>query len=139
MEHATQTSTTASLEEIKHRFEQWRQARPKGRSRIPAELWQAGIDLIGPTYSINKVASGLKLNHQELKHRYLAQHPDSLPTPPAKPRFVEIPCTPPVGNISEYVLEVEDGHGRKLKLTVRDEGRGLDVPALARGLWEATK
>ena len=102
------------------------------------ELWQTAIDLIGP-YSVNEVSRVLKLNHTEVKKRYEAQAaPAKIDAPPPDSRFVEFAWDAPMGRVSDCVLEVEGREGRKLKLTVRDEGAGLDVLALAKGLWEAT-
>ena len=138
MESAAQWHEIPTLEEAKRRFEHWRETRPKRKSRIPPDLWQTAIELVGP-YSLNQVARGLKLNHRDLKNRHEARHPpDGSEETTATPRFVEFPWTPPASHVSDCVLEVEGHEGRKLKLTVRDEGVGLDVLALARGLWELT-
>jgi hypothetical protein len=138
MERSTRAKEAAALEEAKCRFEQWRQSRPKGRSRIPAELWQTAVDLIGP-HSVNEVARGLKLNYRDLKMRHEAQpSPAGLQESPPIPRFVELPLSPPASRVSDCVLEVEGREGRNLKVTVRHEGSGLDVLVLAKGLWELT-
>jgi hypothetical protein len=136
MERTAPPKEARTLQEGKHRFAQWRQSRPKGRSRIPADLWQTAVDLIGP-YSVNEVARGLKLNHRELKSRHEAQHrPGGPPDATAFPRFVEFPCHLPASPVLDCVLEVEGPAGRKLKVTVRDERAGSDVLALAKGLWD---
>jgi hypothetical protein len=138
MENVAQSQEVPTLEEAKRRFALWRETRPNGKSRIPADLWQTAIDLVGP-YSMNEVARGLKLNHRALKDRHEAQQlragsPDA--SPPA--RFVEFPWNIPASHVSDCVLEVEGREGRKLKVTLRAEGAGLDVLALAKGLWEMT-
>ena len=138
MERAARSKDSDRLEEARRRFEQWRQSRPKGRSRIPADLWQTAVDLIGP-YSVNEVARGLKLNHRELKSRHEARHrpagsADGSPTP----RFVEFPCHLPASPGMDCVLEVEGPAGRKLKVTIRDERAGSDVLTLAKALWDLT-
>jgi len=127
-----------TLEEAKRRFEHWRASRLKGRSRIPTELWQTAIDLVG-RHTVNEVARALKLNHRELKSRHEVQHPPAArPATSPTPRFVELPWSAASGGVTDCVLEVEGREGRKLRVTVRDEGSGLDVLALAKGLWEAT-
>jgi len=125
-----------SLEEAKRRFAHWRETRPKRRGRIPAELWQTAIGLIGP-YSLNEVSRALNLNHTDLKKRHEAQCAGAPPLDhPLEPRFVELACTEPVSRVSDCVMEVEGREGRKLKLTIRDESAGVDLLALAKGLWE---
>jgi hypothetical protein len=126
------------LEDAKEQFEYWRATRPKGRSRIPGELWQRAIELVG-SHTVDEVARSLSLNHSELKSRYEAQHsPAAPPAVAVPPRFVEFSCQSPSIPVAGCVLEVEGSGGRKLKVTVQYEGSGLDVLALARGLWDVT-
>ena len=127
-----------TLEEVRDQFAQWRTTRPKGRNRIPDELWQRAIDLVG-CHTVNEVARSLSLNHSELKSRYEAGHlPASTPVSPDHPRFVELSWEARTIAVTGCVLELEGAGGRKLKVSVQDDGNGLDVVSLARGLWEVT-
>lgn len=137
MENVTKLQEVPRLEEVKRQFSRWRETRQNRRSRIPTELWQTATDLIGP-YSKNEVARALGLNYTDLKKRYEAQcvSGPSVSTP-ADNAFVEIPWPAhPASCVSDYVLEVEGREGRKLKLTIRHEGAGLDVVSLVKGLWD---
>ena len=139
MEATAQTpEVSITLEEARHEFEQWRATRPKGRSRIPGELWQRAIELVG-CHTVNEVARSLSLNHSELKSRYEAEHsPAAAAVAADPPRFVELSWEAPAIAVTGCLLEVEGSGGRKLKVSVQDEGSGLDVLALAKGLWEVT-
>ncbi len=60
-------TTDSALEEVRIQFETWREAK-KGNDRIPESLWQPAVDLT-KTYSLNKIAKALGLNHTRLKIR----------------------------------------------------------------------
>jgi hypothetical protein len=139
MDEAKHSTETSTLEETRRQFEQWRASREKSRTRIPPELWQQALNLIG-SYSLNQVSRTLGLGYTDLKKRYAAESTPSVNPvpPPATPRFVELTLNKPLSAVSEYVMEVEDREGKKLRLTIRDESAGLNVIALAKGLWEMT-
>ena len=139
MKNAMKLEEVPRLEEAKRQFDHWRETRRNRRSRIPSELWQTAIDLIGQ-YSKNEVARALGLNYTDLKERYEAQAgPENSASPSPDNAFVEIPRPGhPERCVSDYILEVEGREGRKLELTIRREGAGLDVVSLVKGLWDVT-
>ena len=55
------------LEEIRERFERWRDNRKRG-ARIPAELWQAAVSLF-PRYSVNRISRAFGLDYEGVRNR----------------------------------------------------------------------
>jgi hypothetical protein len=106
-------SKPLTVEEVRTRFEQWRQNR-QGRARIPDELWSAAIELARRD-GVNQTASALRLDGGKLK-RIMA--PGSTvadkPTPPA---FLELMPSSASG-LPEYTLELasisHEGKGERL-------------------------
>ena len=56
---------TPSIDEVRVRFEQWRQTR-QGRARIPEELWAAAVGLARRN-GVNRTAAALHLDGGKLK------------------------------------------------------------------------
>ena len=82
---------------------------------------------------MNAVARALRLDYYALKRR-VSGLPVS-PTTRVSPSFVEV-CLGEAGAASGGTVELEDGTGRKMKVTVA-HGAGLDVAALTTAFWEA--
>ena len=61
-----------ALAEAERRFGAWREGRRRGQ-KIPKELWQAAVDLVG-RYSPEQVADRLKLNNRRLEKHLEARH-----------------------------------------------------------------
>jgi hypothetical protein len=78
-----QVAMGAPLDAVRQAFEQWRNTR-SGRERIPEELWQAPVDL-SRSYSVNKIATELKLDYSRLRRRIQQSSPEP---PPAQ--FIEV-------------------------------------------------
>ena len=71
------------LAETQDAFTQWRVHVKKPGLRIPEDLWKKALDLLD-SFSVSRVASGLKLNATELKQRAVAA--GCLPDVPVKRR-----------------------------------------------------
>lgn len=119
---------TPSIDELRVRFEQWRQTR-QGRSRIPDELWAAAA-AVARKDGVNRTAAALNLDGGKLKRRMAVSNSGPRKTPP--PAFVELL---PAGAASpEYTIELEGRHG---KLCIRCKGTtAADLAELSRALWE---
>ena len=61
---------TLTLDEVRTRFENWRQNR-RGKQRIPEELWSAAIELARRN-GVNPTAAALHLDGGKLKRRMVA-------------------------------------------------------------------
>ena len=123
---------SAEVREVQDSFERWRSSKRHGREPIPPKLWRMAGTLC-ETFSINRVARCLGLNHTALKievdkrvHRH--RH---------KPAFIELAAgNVPTGimpdrSSAEYVVELA-GPGKP-----RVHVRGVsvrEVAALVRAL-----
>src|SRR6266700_3031302 len=84
-DEAPQISRCSNLDEVRTRFENWRQNR-RGKQRIPDELWSAAIE-VARRDGVNPTAAALHLDGGKLKRRMVAA--DSVPGSAMPPTFVE--------------------------------------------------
>jgi hypothetical protein len=63
-------SPTPSIEEVRARFEQWRQTR-QGKARIPDELWAAAVE-VARRNGCNRTATALHVDGGKLRKQMLA-------------------------------------------------------------------
>jgi len=119
---------TADVEEVRTRFESWRQSR-RGKARIPDELWSAAMELARRD-GVNRTAAVLRLDGGKLRRRMVAA--DSVPGK-AAPTFVEMMVPHAVGR-PECTIELE---GRNRKLRIHWKGAtAADLAGLSRALWD---
>jgi hypothetical protein len=119
---------TLNLDEVRTRFENWRQNR-RGKQPIPDELWSSAIE-VARRNGVNPTAAALHLDGGKLKRRMVAA--DSVLGKAMPPTFVEL--MPPAVDLRECTIELE---GRKGKLRIHWKGAtSADVAALSRALWE---
>ena len=117
-----------SLDEVRIRFENWRQNR-QGKQRIPDELWSAAIE-VARRDGVNPTAAALHLDGGKLKRRMVAA--DSVSTKGMPPKFVELLV--PAVDLRDCTIELE---GRKGKLRIHWKGAtAADVATLSRALWD---
>ena len=117
-----------SLDEVRIRFENWRQNR-QGKQRIPDELWSAAIE-VAHRDGVNPTAAALHLDGGKLKRRMVAA--DSVSTKGMPPKFVELLV--PAVDLRDCTIELE---GRKGKLRIHWKGAtAADVATLSRALWD---
>jgi len=124
------TVLPASLEQLRWRFESWRQQREKG-ARIPEELWQAALEEAA-RLGVNRVSRVLHLNYNDLKKRLRLSDRLVLSTP-EPPAFIEMALRRDEGE-GECVVEVESPDGRRMKLRFRGKP-AMDVVAWSRAFW----
>jgi hypothetical protein len=119
---------TLNLDEVRTRFENWRQNR-QGKQPIPDELWSAAIE-VARRDGVNPTAAALHLDGGKLKRRMLAA--DSVSTKHMPPKFVELLA--PAVDLRDCTIELE---GRKGKLRIHWKGAtAADVATLSRALWD---
>ena len=107
----------STLEEVGELFESWRKGKPKRRS-ISEKLWQAAVELSGD-YSVSRISRRLGLSYPELKRRVSSLPPAKPLSNDCHPGFVEVDLCRS-NPVSECVMEKEDKHGSKIKISVKD-------------------
>ena len=118
------------IDEIRARFEDWRQTR-RGKTRIPDELWSAAI-AVARRDGVNQTAAALRLDGGKLKRLMLAAKPLRRKAMPP-PTFVEL-VNPHSAGLAECTIELE---GQNHKLRIHWKGATVaDVSGLSRVLWE---
>ncbi len=80
------SAANLSVEEVRHRFERWRQNR-RGKDRIPDELWSAAV-AVARREGVNRTAAALHLDGGKLKRQMVAAGVSAHRTIP--PAFVEL-------------------------------------------------
>ena len=117
-----------TIEEVRARFEAWRQNR-QGKSSIPDELWAAAAELARED-GINQTAVELHLDGGKLKRLMEAKATSGKPAP----TFVEF-LTPRAISVPECTIELE---GRRGMVRIQLKGASAsDLAALSRALWES--
>jgi len=124
-----------SLENVCEKFEQWRLTRKSRREHIPASLWKSAA-ILTKDHSINVVAKALRLNGNDLKMQ-IQKYCDQFPVKPAPPSdFIEIACGLPSVSPIEYVVELADRQGSRMRISVKGNP---DVPGLIQSFWEKSQ
>jgi hypothetical protein len=108
------TTVTIELEQVRQRFESWRQNRKK-RTHIPKSLWKAAAALSGE-YSINHLSKVLRLNYTALKnHIHKSNPPPQNASYVSSITFLELP-PPPVAQESTIEIVRSDGAVMRMHL-----------------------
>lgn len=119
----------ASIEEVRSRFEQWRQNR-QGKSPIPDELWAAAAEA-ARTNGVSRTAAELRLDGGKLKRRMLASGASTGKAMSAA--FVEL-MAPQSAGLPECTIELE---GRRGKVRICWKGAtAAELTGLSRALWD---
>ena len=116
----TKATAVTSIEQLRTRFEQWRNSRPR-TSPIPGELWTAAVE-VARRDGVNRTAQALRLDGGKLMRLLMASDAGRTAKPPA---FVEL-IAPPPSSVGEYVVELEDPRGRKMRIQMK----GAKMPEL---------
>jgi len=126
------SSRVPNVDEVRSRFEQWRQTR-QGKARIPDELWSAAIQ-VARRDGVHRTAAALHLDGGKLKRRMVAS--DSRSRRATPPAFVELMASggvPAGSGLPAYAIELE---GRNGKLRIHCPGAtAADLAELSRALW----
>ena len=111
--NATETPT---IETVAKEFEAWRKT-SKLHEPIPAELWKAAASLC-KTHRPYIIARKLRLNYTKLKEHIAAAQAEipAKKSPPTEAGFVELGFASPLPEVCEYVIEMQDPNGGKMRL-----------------------
>ena len=106
------TGGGGSMEEVRARFEQWRNGR-RGKGRIPEELWTVALET-ARREGVNRTAQELHLDGGKLKRLLVAADAlaDEVLHPPG---FVEL-IAPGRAQFEECVIEFESSGGSKMRV-----------------------
>ena len=111
---APRGAVPARLDRARVRFGRWRERRE--RRTISEALWRAAVTLAAD-YGVYRTARTLGLNYESLKQRVQAASSDAKPSPGRPASFWElIPGAAGVPPGPAYLVELEDGRGRKLRV-----------------------
>jgi len=129
-------SRVPSIDDVRSRFEQWRQSR-QGKTPIPDELWSAAA-AVARRNGVHPTAVALHLDGGKLKRRMAASGRSPQKTPPAA--FVELltPSRPRSGaHLPEYTLELE---GRNGTLRIHCQAAATtELATLSQSLWDLVR
>jgi hypothetical protein len=142
-----------TIEEIQEQFILWRRNR-RCRGVVPEQLWEAAVSLSGD-YSIGHICKVLGLNHRQLKRRVQEHNSNGYPEEERSCYFVELAVSNPEADMVssppeadmmsklesgiEYVLEMEDEKGGKLRVHMKGEGCGFNPLEVAKAFWGRDK
>jgi len=124
-------SQVSGFDEVRARFEQWRQTR-YGKTRIPEELWSAAVD-VARRNGCNRTAAALHLDGGKLRKQMLAA--GVVSKKPAPPAFLEL-IPPEASGVAEYTIELE-GRGSTLRIHCKG-ATPMALAELSRALWSAS-
>ena len=105
-----------TIEDVRQRFEQWRESR-KHRTPIPESLWEGAVSLCAD-HSIYRISRSLRLDYNALKRRVCYSHPESLTEPVTSSAFVELDLKASLPD-AECLVEREDKDGAKMKMHIK--------------------
>jgi len=102
-----------SIEEVRRRFETWRETRKK-RKPIPKDLWQAAVELTEhyPTHMVSKT---LRLNHTDLKKRMHERAGSELVSNP-KPEAAFIELDLSQMSPGQWSVEMENPNRARMRM-----------------------
>jgi hypothetical protein len=127
-------SLAADIDEVRSRFEQWRQTR-QGKTPIPGELWSAAIE-VARRNGVNRTAALLHLDGGKLMRQMVAA--GVIPKKPAPPAFIELVAprnTTSTPAQPEYTIELE-GHSGTLRIHCKGV-TATQLAALSQALWSS--
>jgi len=105
-----------SVKDVQKQFSDWRKNKTPG-SPIPQELWKAAAHLT-KWISVSKVARALRLNYTDLLSQIEKIKDSDQECTIEVPSFFELPPhSPPPPNAPACIVEMENRHGDKMKMT----------------------
>jgi hypothetical protein len=148
MNQECQPVVKPTIEEIQEQFILWRRNR-RCRGSVPEQLWEAAVSLAGD-YSIGHICKVLGLNHRQLKRRVQEHNGKEYPEEERTCHFVELAVSNPAADVvsspgadvmsrpesdTEYMMEMEDQKGGRLKVHLKGEGSSVNLVEMAKAFW----
>jgi hypothetical protein len=117
MAHEAAADVPNDLEQLRRRFEEFRNT-PPVRSRLPEALWIAAAEL-AQRYGVHPTARTLRPDYTALKRRLETRHPRRAKRKVvAPPNFMEF-VAPGAKAVTNCTIEVESAQGGKLRLELK--------------------
>ena len=111
------TDISEELEQLRRRFEEFRNTQPT-RARLPESLWAAAAEL-AKRQGVNATARALRLDYAGLRKRVKNQdQPKRKPAAAVAPSFLEF-VAPGAKAVTNCTVEVESAQGGKLRLELK--------------------
>ncbi len=134
MNDETQTADTCaiahSLEQVRQRFEAWRQQRKK-RTRIPQNLWQAAVAL-SEQHSLCHLSKALRVNYTALKKQVVKfNKPEQGVSDTPCTTFFELPAPT---SLLESNIEMIKRDGSVMRMHVNG-ATCSDLVQLSKAFW----
>src|SRR5919109_2847576 len=130
------TPAEEALTELAERFEHWRRTRPKGRARIPEDLWDQAVAL-STVLSNGRVAKRLRLSPTDLRKQRIARQATSASAgAETSPAFIDITPSMPWLTTSPTETEVEFARPDGAWMCIRARGSATPLVALVRTVLE---
>ena len=133
-----------TIEEIQKQFIAWRNNR-RCREPVPEALWEAAVSL-AEDYSVGQISKILRLNHRELKRRVQAHSGNGNQEEGISCHFVELAVSRAKSDAvskpepdTEYIMEMEDQKGGKLKVQLKGGGASGHFLEMAKAFWGRNK
>ena len=141
-----------TIEEIQEQFILWRNSR-RCRGPVPEQLWEAAVSLV-EDYSIGHICKVLGLNNRQLKRKIQEHRGNGYPEEERSCHFVELAVSNPEPDAvsspefdvmsrpetdTEYVMEMEDQKGGKLRVHIKGGGCGFNPLEVAKAFWGRDK
>ncbi len=124
--------TPSSLEQVRLRFESWRQRRKK-RTSTPKSLWVAAVALSGE-YSISHLSRVLGVNYTALKKRIQkTNNVDFSASEAPSATFLELPF-PSSTPVLECTVEILRNDGAIMRMHLKGN-TGSDLLELGKAFW----
>ena len=130
------TPAEEALTELAERFEHWRRTRPKGRARIPEDLWDQAVAL-STGLSNGRVAQRLRLSPTDLRKQRIARQATSASaSAETSSAFIDITPSMPWPITSPTETEIEFARPDGARMCIRARGSATPLVALVRTFLE---
>jgi hypothetical protein len=160
MKHECLPVVKPTIEEIQEQFIVWRNNR-RCRESVPDALWESAVSL-AEDYSIGHICKVLGLNHRQLKRKIQDHSVNGHLQEGRSCHFVELAVSdlesdavsepesdavsiPEFDAVSkpesdtEYVMEMEDPKGGKLRVRIKGGESGFNLLEVAKAFWGRDK
>ena len=121
-----------TLEEVRHQFETWREARPC-RQPIPDELLKAAVSL-SQSYPTYKISRALRLNYTKLNNLIEDAKTSQPIIQDLAPAFIKLDLGASCAETCECLIEMKSCDGSEIKMHLKGD-RYFDPLEICKAFW----